>query len=78
MKQKLSSYLVMWCFAIFVPKKIFQFTYNMDLTGSLFDVLENQNRMSNGHLSEYSLAFFWTLGYILMHPNPHIPHINQG
>lgn len=47
----------------------------MDLTASLFYVLENKNRMSNGHLSEYSLAFFWILGYILMPPNP---HINQG
>lgn len=32
-----------------------------------------QKRMSNGHLSEYSLAFFLTLGYILM-PQTHTSH----
>lgn len=45
---------------------------------SLFYVVGIQNRMSNDYLHDYSLAVFWSLGYILMSPNPHISHINQG
>lgn len=74
-----SSLVILLCDALpylYLRKFLVYLQYGFDSQFILCPA--KQKWMSNGHLSEYSLVFFLTLGYILMPPNPHIPHINQG